>query len=154
MREQEIPGPSRTSHREKLMTEVDNYLKDWFDKIDDLTETLEKDRQQKPCLSANLKEVTKRIHENEKKLQSAKKRVTTFEANYKKVAEGKVGDYVCRICKEICGNEQKHMVCITTCGHRFCKECVFSQGKGSSFRIVRNNNNSHNSKVTVYYSKS
>jgi hypothetical protein len=161
MREHEIPGPSHASHREKIMTEVDNHLKNWFDQIDDLTASLDKDCQKKTKLSAkkeildkNLKEVTARIHENEKKLETAKKRVTTLEASYKEEAEGKVtlvGEYECPICKEICGNEQKHMVCITTCGHRFCKECVdrILPGKESSFWTVRNDNNSYYSTITI-----
>ena len=77
-------------------------------------------------------EVSKRIETNEKTLETAENRIKSFEVNYKKEQEkaanpepaGKVGEYECPICKEVCGNEQKHMVCISNCGHRFCKDCI------------------------------
>jgi hypothetical protein len=79
-----------------------------------------------------LEEVSKRIETNEKTLETAENRIKSFEVNYKKEEEkaanpepaGKVGEYECPICKEVCGNEQKHMVCISNCGHRFCKDCI------------------------------
>ena len=87
---------------------------------------------QKDILDKNLEEVSKRIETNEKTLETAENRIKSFEVNYKKEEEkaanpepaGKVGEYECPICKEICGNEQKHMVCISNCGHRFCKDCI------------------------------
>ena len=80
-----------------------------------------------------MEKVTNRIKTNEKTLEMADQRIKSFDVNYKKgeeatkneeEAEGQVGEYECPICKEICGNEQKQMVCITNCGHRFCKNCV------------------------------
>ncbi|CBY38026.1 unnamed protein product [Oikopleura dioica] len=128
-------------------------MEDDYNQIAQLTETLYYDRQtkakvkqevdelaaeialksaQKEILDKNLEKVSKRIETNEKTLETADQRIKSFEVNYKKEEEaanneeagGKVGEYECPICKEICGNEQKHMVCITTCGHRFCKDCV------------------------------
>ena len=105
MREQDIPGPSRavTTHRQKLMTNVENYLTDCFNEIDTLTGDLGKDRQSRTELSAKkeildkmLEDVTKRIDNNEKKLETATKRVKSFEDNYKNEEPvGKVGEYEC-----------------------------------------------------------
>jgi len=77
-------------------------------------------------LDKDLEKLSKRIETNEKTLEIEQKRIKSFEVNYKDKEEagGKVGEYECPICREICGNEQKQMVCITTCGHRFCKDCV------------------------------
>jgi len=128
-------------------------MEDDYNQIAKLTETLHRDHKtktkvkqesdelaaeialksaQKDILDKNLEEVSKRIETNEKTLESAQNRIKSFEVTYKKEEEGanqeeaagKVGEYECPICKEICGNEQKHMVCITSCGHRFCKDCI------------------------------
>jgi len=129
-------------------------MEDDYNRIAKLTETLHYDRQtktrvkqevdelaaeiaeksaQKEILDKDLEKVTKRIETNEKTLETAEQRIKSFEVKYKKEEEaanneeeagGKVGEYECPICKEICGNEQKQMVCISTCGHRFCKDCV------------------------------
>ena len=64
--------------------------------------------------------------------KNSRQRFGKSEVNYKKEEKstnneetgGKVGEYECQICREICGNEQKQMVCIMNCGHRFCKDCV------------------------------
>ena len=91
MREQYIPGPSHaaTTHRQKLMTNVENYLSEYFTEIDNLTGNLDKDRK-------ILEEVTKRIENNEKKLEAAKEKVKLFEDNYKiKEPIIKVGEYKC-----------------------------------------------------------
>jgi len=122
-------------------------MEDDYNRIAQLTETLHNDRQTKTSvkqkvdklaaeiaeksaqieiLDKDLEKLSKRIETNEKTLEIEQKRIKSFEVNYKDKEEagGKVGEYECPICREICGNEQKQMVCITTCGHRFCKDCV------------------------------
>lgn len=101
--------------------------------VDELAAEIAEKSAQKEILDKDLEKVAKRIETNEKTLETAEQRIKSFEVKYKKEEEaanneeeagGKVGEYECPICKEICGNEQKQMVCISTCGHRFCKDCV------------------------------
>ena len=85
---------------------------------------------QKDILDKKFESINKKIENNEKSLDSAEERIRTFEVQYKRdqpkpeEKPGKVGEFECPICKEICGTEEKHMVCLTNCGHRFCKDCI------------------------------
>jgi len=123
-------------HRVAQLTETldyDRQIKTRVKKeVDELAAEIAAKSAQKDILDKKLEKVSKQIEANEKTLATAEQRIKSFDLNYKKEEEaanneeaaGKVGEYECPICKEICGNEQKQMVCITTCGHRFCKDCI------------------------------
>ncbi|CAG5089478.1 Oidioi.mRNA.OKI2018_I69.PAR.g12231.t2.cds [Oikopleura dioica] len=98
--------------------------------IDELDAEIQQKTAKKDVLDNAYKKLSKRIDENEKSLDKAHERIRTFEVCYKKVEPkpeekpGQVGEFECPICKEICGTEEKHMVCLSSCGHRFCKDCI------------------------------
>ncbi|CAG5089484.1 Oidioi.mRNA.OKI2018_I69.PAR.g12232.t2.cds [Oikopleura dioica] len=98
--------------------------------IDELAAEIQLKSAQKDVLDKKYETINKKIETNEKSLDSAEERIRTFEVRYKRDQQkpdekpGKVGEFECPICKEICGTEEKHMVCLINCGHRFCKDCI------------------------------